>query len=74
MLKELSTPLMEKTLKDYPEIYAKGKYVADFDESDRITFKNLQRFRLFNLIIINCPIWMVSVALNGVVYFWMYAT
>ena len=74
MLKELSTVLLEKPLKEDQKIHAKGKYVADFDESDCITFKNLQRFRLFNLIIVNCPIWVVSIALNGVVYFWMYAT
>ena len=71
---ESSFPLLEKTLKDDPEIYAKGKYVANFDESDRITFKNLQRFRLFNVIIFNCPVWMIPIALKGMTYFYMFAT
>ena len=74
MFKELSKPLLGKPLKEDQEIHAKGKYVAGFDESDHITFKNLQRFRLVNLFIINSPIWLVSIALNGILYFWMYAT
>jgi hypothetical protein len=31
MFKELSTPLLGKSLKEDPEIHAKGKYVAGFD-------------------------------------------
>jgi hypothetical protein len=37
-------------------------------------FKSQQVYRLVNAICINTPIWLVSIYMNGVLYFLMYAT
>jgi hypothetical protein len=52
----------------------KARYFGQFHKTSYVSLESLQTFRMVVAIIINTPIWLVAIMIQGMDYFVMYAT
>jgi hypothetical protein len=52
----------------------KARYYGQFHKTAFVSLESIQTFRLVVAIVLNTPLWLVAIILEGMDYFTMYAT